>query len=212
MTTMKKNKASRILAVALLLMASISAHSITFASRYGCDTLFHVGSYQQLEQVQKLILQRLQEASQHPGSQEEAAMHALACEGMMALGQYQTALLSAQQSASLYEKLLSTPSGKADLQLRYDYALVQADVAQLKTALMIDPIETIECYETAILDAPQAALLGVEAGACAFFHQRRTKTEDGRIYEYTCSYIRGDRVRLDVHMQKGGMTFVRTID
>ena len=64
MTTMKKDKASRILAVALLLMASISAHSITFASRYGCDTLFHVGSYQQLEQVQKLILQRLQEASQ----------------------------------------------------------------------------------------------------------------------------------------------------
>ena len=34
----------------------------------------------------------------------------------------------------------------------------------------------------------------------------------GRIYEYTLSYIRSDRVRLDVHMQKGGMTFVRTID
>ena len=38
--------------------------------------------------------------------------------------------------------------------------------------------------------------------ACAFYHQRRTKTEDGRVYEYTRSYIRGDRVRLDVHMQK----------
>ena len=34
----------------------------------------------------------------------------------------------------------------------------------------------------------------------------------GRIYEYTRSYIRGDRVRLDVHMQKSGMNFVRTID
>lgn len=173
MTTMKKDKASRILAVALLLMASISAHSITFASRYGCDTLFHVGSYQQLEQVQKLILQRLQEASQHPGSQEEAAMHALACEGMMALGQYQAALLSAQQSASLYEKLLSTPSGKADLQLRYDYALVQADVAQLKTALMIDPIETIECYETAILEMKEWLKLIAAADAATITEQEK---------------------------------------
>lgn len=54
--------------------------------------------------------------------------------------------------------------------------------------------------------------LGVSAGSCAFYHQRRTRTEDGRIYEYTRSYIRGDRVRLDVHMQKSGMNFVRTID
>ena len=63
-----------------------------------------------------------------------------------------------------------------------------------------------------MLDEHQAELLGVKAGSCAFYHQRRTKTEDGRIYEYTRSYIRSDRVRLDVHMQKGGMTFVRTID
>ena len=55
-------------------------------------------------------------------------------------------------------------------------------------------------------------LLGVEPGSCAFYHQRRTRTEDGRIYEYTRSYIRGDRVRLDVHMQKSGMSFTRTID
>ena len=48
-------------------------------------------------------------------------------------------------------------------------------------------------------------------GSCAFYHQRRTRTEDGRIYEYTCSYIRGDRVTLDVHMQKNNMTFNRTV-
>lgn len=69
-----------------------------------------------------------------------------------------------------------------------------------------------DSYEAVILDEKQASLLGVEPGSCAFYHQRRTKTEDGRIYEYTRSYIRGDRVRLDVHMQKSGMTFVRTID
>ena len=63
-----------------------------------------------------------------------------------------------------------------------------------------------------MLDAPRANLLSVEPGSCAFYHQRRTKTEDGRVYEYTRSYIRGDRVRLDVHMQKSGMTFSRIID
>ncbi len=76
----------------------------------------------------------------------------------------------------------------------------------------ITPFSADDCYEAVVLDEQRAKLLGVEAGACAFYHQRRTKTEDGRIYEYTRSYIRGDRVRLDVHMQKGGMTFVRTID
>lgn len=76
----------------------------------------------------------------------------------------------------------------------------------------IIPFSADDCYEAVTLDPHQAELLGVKEGSCAFYHQRRTKTEDGRIYEYTLSYIRSDRVRLDVHMQKGGMTFVRTID
>lgn len=76
----------------------------------------------------------------------------------------------------------------------------------------IVPFSADDSYEAVVLDTHQSRLLGVESGSCAFFHQRRTKTEDGRIYEYTRSYIRADRVRLDVHMQKGGMTFVRTID
>ena len=76
----------------------------------------------------------------------------------------------------------------------------------------IVPFAADDSYEAVVLDQQQAKLLGVAEGSCAFFHQRRTKTEDGRIYEYTRSYIRGDRVRLDVHMQKSGMTFVRTID
>ena len=76
----------------------------------------------------------------------------------------------------------------------------------------IVPFAADESYEAVILEDSCAALLGVPSGSCAFFHQRLTRTEDGRIYEYTRSYIRGDRVRLDVHMQKSGMNFVRTID
>ena len=76
----------------------------------------------------------------------------------------------------------------------------------------IVPFAADDSYEAVVLDPQQAKLLGVAEGSCAFFHQRRTKTEDGRIYEYTRSYIRGDRVRLDAHMQKGAITFTRTID
>ena len=76
----------------------------------------------------------------------------------------------------------------------------------------ITPFSAEDTYEAVMLDAPRANLLSVEPGSCAFYHQRRTKTEDGRVYEYTRSYIRGDRVRLDVHMQKSGVTFSRIID
>lgn len=76
----------------------------------------------------------------------------------------------------------------------------------------ITPFAAEESYEAITLDTREAALLKVAPGSCAFYHQRRTRTEDGRIYEYTRSYIRGDRVRLEVQLQKSGMSFVRAID
>ena len=76
----------------------------------------------------------------------------------------------------------------------------------------ITPYSAEEQYEAVVLDRRQAELLCVAEGSCAFYHQRLTRTEDGRIYEYTRSYIRSDRVKLDVKMQKSGMSFVRTID
>ena len=76
----------------------------------------------------------------------------------------------------------------------------------------ITPFAAEESYEAVTLNSDNAKLLGVEPGSCAFYHQRRTRTEDGRVYEYTRSFIRGDRVRLDVHMQKSGIHFTRSID
>jgi len=76
----------------------------------------------------------------------------------------------------------------------------------------IMPFSAEERYEAVVLSHQNAELLDVPEGSCAFYHQRMTRTEDGRIYEYTSSYIRGDRVKLDVKMQKSGMTFLRTID
>ncbi|MBE6989844.1 MAG: GntR family transcriptional regulator [Ruminococcaceae bacterium] len=76
----------------------------------------------------------------------------------------------------------------------------------------ITPAAAEDSYEAVTLNDYQARLLHVAEGSCAFYHQRRTRTDDGRIYEYTRSYIRADRVRLDVHMQKSGITFARSID
>jgi GntR family transcriptional regulator len=76
----------------------------------------------------------------------------------------------------------------------------------------ITPFSAEDSYHAVLLDDTRAALLKVRAGSCAFYHQRLTRTEDGRIYEYTTSYIRGDRVHLDVQMQKSGISFVRVID
>ena len=75
----------------------------------------------------------------------------------------------------------------------------------------ITPAAAEDTYEAVVLDEVRANFLHVPQGSCAFYHQRRTSTEDGRIYEYTCSYIRADRVTLDVHMQKNGMSFNRTV-
>ena len=39
-----------------------------------------------------------------------------------------------------------------------------------------------------------------------------TTTENGHTYEYTTSYMRADRVKLDVRFQKGATSFMRTVD
>ena len=74
------------------------------------------------------------------------------------------------------------------------------------------PFAAEDSYEAVTLGEYEAKLLGCVPGAAAFHHQRRTTMENGLVYECTSSYMRGDRVRLDVHMQKSGMSFVRTID
>ena len=56
------------------------------------------------------------------------------------------------------------------------------------------------------------SLLGCVPGAAAFHHQRRTTMENGLVYECTSSYMRGDRVRLDVCFQKSGTSFTRVVD
>lgn len=74
------------------------------------------------------------------------------------------------------------------------------------------PLSCEDNYEAVSLGDREAALLHVRSGAPAFYHQRRTKGENGRIYEYTTSYMRADRMKLSVRAQKGVTEFTRLID
>ena len=142
-----KNIAMRLLLVITLLLICVGVHAITFAKRYGCDTLFQVGNYLQLEKVHETILLHLEQAKKRSDFRETAAMYGLASESLMALGQYKNALEHAQKGAGLYKKLLATTSGNTDFQLNYDYALVLNNMAQLNTHLLNNVSETIEFYK-----------------------------------------------------------------
>ena len=74
------------------------------------------------------------------------------------------------------------------------------------------PFSASDTYEAVTLGEREAALLGCDAGVPAFRHHRRTTTENGSVYEYTTSFMRADRVRLEVHFQKGSTAFARMVD
>lgn len=74
------------------------------------------------------------------------------------------------------------------------------------------PFSALDTYQAVKMGAAEAELLGCEPGACAFSVQRRTRTESGVVYEFTKSLIRADRVRLEINLQKDGVTFCRSVD
>jgi len=76
----------------------------------------------------------------------------------------------------------------------------------------IVPYSARDSYEAVKMSPREAELLGCEPGASAFHASRRTWTEAGMIYEYTCSVIRADRVKLDVFLHRDGASFTRSID
>ncbi len=74
------------------------------------------------------------------------------------------------------------------------------------------PVSARDTYEAVTLSEREARLLECPVGAPAFLHKRRTTGENGRIYEYTLSYMRGDRLKLSVQFQKGSTVFTRLVD
>ena len=76
----------------------------------------------------------------------------------------------------------------------------------------ITPESTEDSYEAVVLTDEQAALLECSPGIGGFYFQRLTRSGDGRIYEYNRSYVRGDRMRLELRQQKNDVQFVRVVD
>ncbi|NLW65587.1 MAG: GntR family transcriptional regulator [Clostridiales bacterium] len=76
----------------------------------------------------------------------------------------------------------------------------------------VAPASAVDSYEAVTMGREEAELLDCKPGSSAFYVQRRTRTETGMIYEYTQSLIRADRVTLDIHLHKDGVSFTRSVD
>ena len=74
------------------------------------------------------------------------------------------------------------------------------------------PYTAVDSYEAVKLSKADAELLHCRAGNAAFFVQRQTRTESGECYEFTQSYIRGDRTTLDIVLHKDSVSFSRSVD
>ena len=69
-----------------------------------------------------------------------------------------------------------------------------------------------ESYEPVVLRKREAKLLGCKAGGSAFFIQRRSILPSGAVFEFTQSYLRGDRTRLEITLFKGSVELSRSFD
>jgi len=76
----------------------------------------------------------------------------------------------------------------------------------------IIPSSALDSYEAVILSLEEANLLGCKTGSCAFSVERHAKSESGLLYEYTESLIRSDRVKLDVYLQKDGVSLSMSVE
>lgn len=76
----------------------------------------------------------------------------------------------------------------------------------------IIPSTAIDTYEAVKISHDEATLLKCKSGSAGFFHQRKTKSESGEVFEFTQTLIRGDRTKLEVMLKKDGVSFSRSVD
>ena len=79
-------------------------------------------------------------------------------------------------------------------------ALETGSLYQMLNDAGIVPYSATESYEAVILNKSAAGLLGCKIGSPGFLIERRTMVENGTIFEYTKSYMLGDRSKLIVSL------------
>ena len=87
-----------------------------------------------------------------------------------------------------------------------------SSIYSLLSLVGIVPYSAVDSYEAIKFSYEEVRLLNCKTGSIGYFHQRQTRTEAGQVVELTQSLIRGDRVRLDITLQKDEILFARSID
>jgi GntR family transcriptional regulator len=90
-------------------------------------------------------------------------------------------------------------------------ALETGSLYQILNDAGIVPYSAVESYEAVILKNNVARLLECKKGSPGFRIERHTMVENGDIFEYTMSYMRGDRSKLFVIQSKENINFKKKI-
>lgn len=91
-------------------------------------------------------------------------------------------------------------------------ALETGSLYQILKDAGIVPYQAVESYEAVVLKRRVVNLLGCKANCPGFKIERKTSLVTGETYEYTRAYMRGDRSKLYVTLDKDATAINRTIE
>ena len=129
----------RSLILFIILLLSNNIQAITFAERYHCDTLFHMGTAQQLQNWHDMILKDLSKLNNSRDNREaKAHLYALLCECTLSQGHYKNSLEYAKQAEKIYKQLISESNKDPEMLMPPDYAQICHYIARLNYLLMTD--------------------------------------------------------------------------
>lgn len=142
-----RNMKFRYLLLFIILLLNSNVYAITFAERYHCDTLFHIGTAQQLQKWHDLALKDLLKLKNSKEDiHSKAHYYALLCECTLSQGHYKKSLEYAKQSEKMYQQLIRESGNDKNMSLSPDYALVCHYIGRLNYYLMTNLQHTIDYH------------------------------------------------------------------
>ncbi len=141
-----KNYKNRFLLFSFILLFNGSSWAITFAERYHCDSLFHVGTGPQLQKWHDVILKDVMKLEKNNGDRKSIAhYYALLCECTLSLGHYSQSLIYAKKAKDIYDQLARVPESNPLTSLSPDHALVTHYMGCLNFYLMNNYQNSLDC-------------------------------------------------------------------
>lgn len=87
--------------------------------------------------------------------------------------------------------------------------LHERSIYELAAAQGVRLGQAVETYEPVVLDRKQTELLACAGNRSAFFITRRSYTALGELFEYTRSFMAGQRSRLQITLRQNQVTFTK---